>query len=161
MPLRQLSLAYTSVSDLSHLKGKPLQSLTIAYAPVESLTPLQGAPLMHLHLSSTKVHDLSPLTKMPLKTLHLDRTPITNLKPIASLPIRELRLDGCKQLHDLSPLAQCTKLEVLTLPRKHGNINFLRNLPKLKKLSYRYDADPAKIETVSQFWRTRNLASRN
>ena len=161
MPLRQLSLAYTSVSDLSHLKGKPLQSLTIAYAPVESLTPLQGAPLMHLHLSSTKVHDLSPLTKMPLKTLHLDRTPITDLKPIASLPIRELRLDDCEQLHDLSPLAQCTELEILTLPRKHGNINFLRNLPKLKKLSYRYDADPAKIETVSQFWRTRNLASRN
>ena len=161
MPLRQLSLAYTSVSDLSHLEGKPLQSLTIAYAPVESLTPLQGAPLMHLHLSSTKVHDLSPLIKMPLKTLHLDRTPITNLKPIASLPIRELRLDDCEQLHDLSPLAQCTELEVLILPRKHGNIHFLRNLPKLKKLSYRYDADPAKIETVSQFWRTRNLASRN
>ena len=161
MPLRQLSLAYTPVSDLSLLKGKPLQSLTIAYAPVENLTPLQGAPLVHLHLSSTKAHDLSPLKNMPLKTQHLDRTPITNLKPIASLPIRELRLDGCEQLRDLSPLAQCTELEILILPRNHGNINFLRNLPKLKKLSYRYEVDHAKIEPVSQFWRTKNLASRN
>ncbi len=115
---------------------------------------------MHLHLSSTKIHDLLPLNKMPLKTLHLDQTPITNLKPLAGLPIRELRLDGCEKLQDLTPLAQCTELEILILPRNHGNIDFLRNLPKLKKLSYRYDNNPAKLESTSQFWRTRNIASK-
>jgi len=160
MPLRQLSLAYTSITDLRPLKGRPLQSLTIAYSPVEDLTPLEGAPIMHLHLSSTKAHDLLPLKNMPLKTLHLDQTPITNLKPLAGLPIRELRLDGCEKLQDLTPLAQCTNLEVLILPRNHGNIEFLRNLPMLKKLSYRYDNNPTKLETASQFWRTRNIASK-
>ncbi len=160
MPLRQLSLAYTSVTDLSPLEGRPLQSLTITYSPVEDLSPLKGAPIMHLHLSSTKIHDLLPLNKMPLKTLHLDQTPITNLKPLAGLPIRELRLDGCEKLQDLTPLAQCTELEILILPRNHGNIDFLRNLPKLKKLSYRYDNNPEKLESASQFWRTRNIASK-
>ena len=160
MPLRQLSLAYTSVSDLTPLKGRPLQSLTIAYSPIEDLTPLKGAPLIHLHLSSTKIDNLSPLKNMPLKTLHLDRTLITNLKPLAGLPIHELRLDGCEKLQDLTPLAQCTELEVLILPRNHGNIDFLRNLPKLKKLSYRFENDPAKLESASQFWQTRNIASK-
>jgi hypothetical protein len=107
------------------------------------------------------VKDLTPLAKMPLQTLHLDRTPITNLKPLAGLPIRELRLDGCEQLRDLTPLAQCTNLEVLTLPRIHGEIGFLKNLPKLKRISYHFDPrDPAKVEPAAQFWRTLSLASR-
>ena len=160
MPLRQLSLAYAPVDDLQPLRGRPLQSLTVAYAPVEDLSPLEGAPLVHLHLSGTKTHDLSPLKKMPLKSLHLDQTPITDLKPIAGLPIRELRLDGCEKLKDLTPLSQCTELEVLILPRNHGNINFLRNLPKLKHLTYRYEPNTEKLEPASHFWRTRNMAAR-
>jgi Leucine-rich repeat (LRR) protein len=160
MPLRQLSLAYTEVSDLNPLRGRPLQSLTVAYSPVENLAPLTGAPLVHLHLSGTRAHDLAPLQKMPLQTLHLDSTPVRDLSALAGLPLKELRLDGCTELRDLTPLAKCTDLEVLTLPRDHGEIDFLRNLPKLKKLSYRYDTDPSKLEPASQFWRTRSLARR-
>ena len=158
MPLRQLSLAYTAVTDLSPLQGRPLQSLTIAYSPVENLDSLKGAPLVHLHLSGTRARDLSALHKMPLQTLHLDSTPVRDLSALAGLPLRELRLDGCTELRDLTPLAKCTDLEVLTLPREHGEIDFLRNLPKLKKLSYRYDTDSSKLEPASQFWRTRSLA---
>ena len=72
---------------------------------------------------------------MPLQTLHLDSTPVRDLSALAGLPLKELRLDGCTELRDLTPLAKCTDLEVLTLPRDHGEIDFLRNLPKLKKLS--------------------------
>ncbi len=161
MPLRELHLSYSSVRDLTPLHTRPLRTLTVAFSPVESIEPLAGAPLVHLILSSTRVKDLSPLEKMPLQTLHLDRTPITNLKALTGLPIRELRLDGCEQLHDLTPLAQCTNLEVLTLPQKHGEIGFLKNLPKLKRISYHYDSlDPMKVEPAAQFWRTLNLASR-
>ena len=161
MPLRELHLSYSSVRDLAPLRARPLHTLTVAFAPVESIEPLTGTPLVHLILSSTRVKDLTPLAKMPLQTLHLDRTPITNLKPWAGLPIRELRLDGCEQLRDLTPLAQCTNLEVLTLPRNHGEIGFLKNLPKLKRISYHYDSrDPMKVEPAAQFWRTLSLASR-
>ena len=161
MPLRELHLSYSPVRDLAPLRARPLRTLTVAFAPVESIEPLTGAPLVHLILSSTRIKDLTPLGKMPLHTLHLDRTPITNLKPLAGLPIRELRLDGCEQLRDLTPLAQCTNLEVLTLPRSHGEIGFLKNLPKLKRISYHYDPrDPMKVEPAAQFWRTLSLASR-
>ncbi len=160
MPLRQLYLAYTAVDDLSPLNGLPLQSLTVAFAPVKVLQPLQGMPLVYLHLSGTQVTDLAPLKDMPLRALHLDRTPVTDLKPLAGLPVKELRLDGCEELRDLTALAQCTELEVLVLPRDHGEIGFLRNLPKLKRLSYHFDRNPARMETVDQFFRTRQLATR-
>ena len=161
MPLQELQLAYTPAGDLSPLKGRPLQTLVVAFAPVTQLQPLKGAPLVHLRLSSTQVQDLSPLADMPLQTLHLDRTPITDISALAGLPIRELRLDGCEQLRDLKPLAQCTNLEVLTLPRATKDIGFLKNLPKLKRISYVYDErSPDKVEPAAQFWRTHNLASR-
>ena len=161
MPLAELHVAYTPLRDLAPLRGRQLSTLTIAYSPVEDLRPLAGMPLKNLKLSSTRITHLSPLTKLPLQTLHLDRTPINNLKPLAGLPIRELRLDGCNNLRDLTPLAQCTNLETLTLPRTHGNITFLKNLPKLKRLSYHYDErGPVKVEPAAQFWRThRQLAA--
>jgi serine/threonine protein kinase len=160
MPLRELYLSYSSVRNLLPLRTRPLRTLTIAFSPVESIEPLSDMPLVHLKLSSTQVKNLTPLANMPLQTLHLDRTPVTNLEPLAGLPIRELRLDGCKQLRDLTPLAQCTNLEVLTLPRTHGKIEFLKNLPKLKRISYHYDSrDPKKVEPATQFWRTLSLAS--
>lgn len=161
MPLRELHLSYSSVRDLAPLRALPLRTLTVAFSPVESIKPLTGTPLVHLILSSTRVKDLAPLAKMPLQILHIDHTPVTNLKPLAGLPIRELRLDGCEQLRDLTPLTQCTNLEVLTLPRTHGEIGFLKNLPKLKRISYHYDSrEPMKVEPAAQFWRTLSLASR-
>ena len=161
MPLRELYLSHSSVRDLAPLRSQSLHTLTVAFAPVESIEPLTGMPLVHLKLSNTQVKNLTPLAKMPLQTLHLDGMPITNLKPLVGLPIRELRLDGCEQLRDLAPLAQCTNLELLTLPRTHGDIRFLKNLPKLKRISYHYDSrDPKKVEPAAQFWRTLSLASR-
>ena len=160
MPLHELYLAYTAVKDLTPLAGCPLQSLTIAFAPVSDLKPLTGMPLLYLYLSGTQTESLGPLKEMPLRALHLDRTPVADLKPLAGLPIKELRLDGCVKLRDLSPLSQCTNLEVLVLPREHGDIEFLRNLPKLKRLSYHFDRDSSKMETVDQFFRTRSMAAR-
>ena len=155
MPLKELYLAYTAVDDLTPLRGAPLQSLTVAYAPITDLSPLKEMPLLHLYLSSTKVKDLTPLKGMPLESLHLDRTPITNLNALRGMPLRHLRLEGCTQLTDLSPLAQCLNLEVLVLPQRHGDINFLKKLPKLGRLSYYFDLDERKIQTTANFWSSR------
>ena len=155
MPLQELYLTFTSVDDLSPLRGAPMQSLTIAYAPVSDLAPLKGMPLVHLYLSNTRVADLSPLKDMPLESLHLDRTAVADLKTLKGMPLRRLRLDGCSQLTDLSPLAHCQDLEVLILPTHHGDIEFLRKLPKLRQLSYHFDLDENKIQTTANFWATR------
>jgi Leucine-rich repeat (LRR) protein len=112
-------------------------------------------PLVHLYLSNTRVADLSPLKDMPLESLHLDRTAVADLKTLKGMPLRRLRLDGCSQLTDLSPLAHCQDLEVLILPTHHGDIEFLRKLPKLRQLSYHFDLDENKIQTTANFWATR------
>jgi len=152
MPLKELYLAFTAVDDLTPLRGAPLQSLTVAYAPITDLTPLKNMPLLHLYLSNTKVKDLTPLKGLPLESLHLDRTPITNLNALKGMPLRRLRLEGCTQLTDLSPLAHCPNLEVLVLPSRHGDISFLKKLPKLSRLSYHFDLDERKIQTTANFW---------
>ena len=92
---------------------------------------------------------------MPLESLHLDRTPITNLNALKGMPLRRLRLEGCIQLTDLSPLAHCPNLEVLILPPRHGDISYLKKLPKLGRLSYHFDLDERKIQTVANFWSSR------
>ena len=154
LPLEELFLAYTAVNDLGPLEGMRLQSLTAAYSPVNDLRPLRQMPLMYLYLSGTKTTDLTPLRGMPLRGLHLDRTPVSDLRPLVGLPIRQLRLDGCTQLTDLRPLAQCTELETLILPPKPGDITFLKQLPKLRRLSLVFDLDETKIQTAENFWRT-------
>ena len=79
---------------------------------------------------------------------------MSDLRPLVGLPIRQLRLDGCTQLTDLRPLAQCTELETLILPPKPGDITFLKQLPKLRRLSLVFDLDETKIQTAENFWRT-------
>lgn len=155
MPLEELYIAFTTVTDLAPLAGMPLKALTAAYSPVTDLTPLKGMPLHYLYLSATRVTDLAPLKGMQLQGLHLDHTPITTIAPLAGMPLRKLRLDGCKNLTDLAPLAQCTQLEELILPPRHGNINFLKALPNLKRISYQYHRDSRRIPTARDFWSTR------
>ena len=159
MPLTGLFLSYTTVHDLSPLRQLPLRSLAIAYSPVEDLRPLRGRPLAYLYLSGTQVTDLRPLAHLPLRALHLDSTRVTDLRPLAGLPLRELRLDGCDQLTEFSPLAELHELETLILPAQATQVEFLKKLPNLKRLSYRYDPDPSRIESVDAFWRTRRLTT--
>jgi len=156
MPLEELYVAYTNVGDLQPLSGMPLKSLTAAYSTVSDITPLQGLPLVYLYLSAAKVTNLNPLKGMRLQWLHLDHTPITNIAPLTGMPLKKLRLDGCNNLTDLTPLSSCTQLEELILPPRHGNINFLKKLPNLQRISYVYNRDPMKIKSAANFWRTRN-----
>ncbi|MSR67076.1 MAG: FHA domain-containing protein [Pedosphaera sp.] len=160
MPLQELYLAFTAVSDLEPLRGMPINALTVSFSPVSGIEPLRGMPLIHLHLSGTKVTDLGPLSNLALQSLHLDRTPVDDIAPLSGTPLRELRLDGCERLVDLRALATCSELEQIILPPNHGPIDFLRQMPKLKRISYRYDSDPMKVERATSFWKTHDLAKR-
>ena len=160
MPLQELYLAFTGVSDLEPLRGMPMSALTVSFSPVSGIEPLRGMPLIYLHLSGTKVTDLGPLSNLTLQSLHLDRTPVDDITPLSGIPLRELRLDGCERLKDLRALAACSELEQLILPPNHGPIDFLRQMPKLKRISYQYDSDSTKVERAESFWKTHDLAKR-
>ena len=85
---------------------------------------------------------------MPLERLYLDGTPIKDISVLRGKPLKFLYLMRCAQLRDLSPLEDCRDLEELSLPPNHGDIEFLRQLPRLKKLGYDWPPPPA-----ADFWR--------
>jgi serine/threonine protein kinase len=112
-------------------------------------------PISKLDLSSTAVTDLKPLAKLPIQQLRLNSTPVTSLAPLRGMPLTMLGLAGCTKITDLSPLTDCRKLTALTLPPNAKDIEFLRNLPQLKRLSY--EPDPIDgyrpDKSAQEFWK--------
>jgi Flp pilus assembly protein TadD len=109
--------------------------LNLSRTKTDNIAALKDMPVKELHLTLTSVRDLSPLAGAPLATLNLAGTPITNIEPLRGLPLKVLVLTGCRNLHDLAPLCDCRQLETLLLPPEPGNIDCLRKLPKLTRIS--------------------------
>ncbi|MFO0915151.1 MAG: protein kinase [Pirellulales bacterium] len=149
-----IDLSHTSLTSLVPLKVLPVSELGIEGTQVSDLTPLEGMPLRNLRIGSTKIVDLRPLANLPLETLNLVGTPITDIQPLAGLPLKRLFLGGCESLTELSPLNEIKSLEQLTLPPNAKEIEFLRSMPQLRRLSFHQDPnhnwDPDK--SVEEFW---------
>jgi serine/threonine protein kinase len=149
LPLKSLNLSHTEVADLGPLRNMKLQRLTLVETRVADLRPLAGMRLQQLSLGgSTNVKDIAPLKGMPLEVLNLARTRVTDLAPLAGAPLREIYLEGCRELFNVSPLANCKQLETLVLPNHVKQIEFLRNHPALKRLSYKKPD-----QTAEEFWK--------
>lgn len=149
MPLRTLNADGTPVRELWALSGLPLESLRLRNTKVNDLQALAGLPLENLVLSGCReVSDLTPLSGTPLQQVDLSRTSIHDLRPLLKSPIRELNLEGCTDLYDLSPLAEMEHLEAVIIPRQCKDIEFLRNHPTLRRLSYKKLTEPA-----PEFWK--------
>ncbi len=132
----EIDLDNTPIHDLSPLAGATIGKLTMQKTDVTDLAPLQGMPLKELNLQGTKVADLSPLRGMRRRYLNLNARPVTNLSVLRGMPLVELRMAWCPQITDLSPLAECPKLTSITLPPKVENIEFLRHVSTLRRISY-------------------------
>jgi Leucine-rich repeat (LRR) protein len=151
----QVGLGKSKISDLTFLHGAPISDLRIQETAVTDLTPLRGMPLKRLFIYSTKVADLSPLQGMPLVDLSASGTQVTNLSALAGMPLTSLRLHDCSALTDVSPLAACKELNNVTLPRNATNIECLRTLPKLERLSFKADPNNGygPDMTAAEFWK--------
>lgn len=89
---------------------------------------------------------------MRLVLLDLSGTNIVDISILRHMPLESLDLVSCKNLIDLSPLADCQQLKKLSIPEHCRNIEFLRNLPKLEIL----DTKPLYLKsrrTASEFWK--------
>jgi serine/threonine protein kinase/tetratricopeptide (TPR) repeat protein len=122
----------------------------------KDLSVLRLAPsISKLDLSLTAVTNLTPLATLPLRELSLNDTPVKDLTPLRGMPLTLLGLSGCTNLTDLSPLKDCRKITMLTLPPNAGDIEFLRSLPQLKRLGY--EPDPLDTsrpnKTAAEFWK--------
>lgn len=148
MPLRMLNADGCRIKDLTPIAKLPLESIRLRNSEVSDLSPLVSLPLENLVLSGCRqVRDLTPLTGAPLQQLDLSRTGVSDLRSLVKSPIRELNLEGCTDLIDLTPLAEMPQLEALIIPRQCKDIEFLRNLPNLRRLSYKKLTEPA-----YEFW---------
>ena len=159
LPVVELTLNSTSVTDLRPLAGLPLEVLAISVTHVSDLTPLRAMKLRRLEIFNTDVTDLSPLIGMPLKELSLGfNKNLRDLKPLAGLPLEKLAanllpLIDLSPLHglplkellmhndgdivpDFSPIAHCPTLERISLPNAISDLSFLSTLPKLRQVEW-------------------------
>ena len=145
MPLAAIDVNATRVSNIDVLKDMPLTTLNLAGTKVRDISGLKGMRLTRLNLWNTQVTDISVLKGMPLTSLDLGGTGVTDISGLKGMPLREVYLYGCKDLHDLSPLADCKELVMLGIPEHSDDIEFLRHLPKISSINRR---------TAPSFWQT-------
>jgi eukaryotic-like serine/threonine-protein kinase len=133
--LERLFLDKLKVTDFSPVAAcKALRVLSLYQSAVTDLEPLRGLHLRELYLASTQVKDFSVLAGMPLERLFIDLTPATDLKPLLTL----------------------TSLKDVILPEHAENIEELRKLPNLQRVSFHYDARIAGPSmTAAEFWARR------
>jgi Leucine-rich repeat (LRR) protein len=149
-----LTLDDQPITDLSSLKGANITQLSIARTPVADLAPLRGMRLTNLKIGGSKVTDLSPIKGMALTSVQLSGTAVRDLSPLTGMPLRGLIMTSCKEITDLSPLADmASTLETVILPTNAKDIEFLRAFPNLARLSYKFDATiKGPAQTAHEFW---------
>jgi Leucine-rich repeat (LRR) protein len=96
----------------------PLQELDISGTRVTDLGPLAHVPLTILRADDTAIADLTPLRRAQITELSLARTSITSLEPLLDSPITVLNVAGCQDLIDIKPLAGLHALQKLFVPAR-------------------------------------------
>jgi hypothetical protein len=153
MPLARLWLWGTQVTDLSPLRGMALEALSLGGTKVSDLAPLHGMPLKRLTLTASKVSDLSPLRGMALEALRLDWTPVTDISVLLEMPLKVIQLP--QGVTDVEAFSKMKTLEWVTIQNPQAqNIESLRSLPNLKRLSYTWDRKlDVPDRSAEEFWK--------
>lgn len=151
----QMDLSNAAINDLTILKDAPISDLNIGATAVTDLTPLRGMALKKLALANAQVTDLRPLEGMRLEYLQIIGTNVKDLTVLRGMPLTSVLLFNCKEITDLSPLADCKELQNIGLPPNATNIEFLRAFPKLTHIGFRSDPITSWIadKTAAEFWK--------
>jgi serine/threonine protein kinase len=154
MMLHHLDVYHSRVTDLSALRGMPLGNLNITATPVSNIEALRELPVMHLGMEATRVGDIRPLSGLALTNLILRGSPIKDITPIQGMPLITLMLDSCFEVEDLTPIASCRDLVLLTIPPTRRGIETLRGLRKVRKLSYSISNSYSweQVPSTEEFW---------
>jgi hypothetical protein len=89
---------------------------------------------------------------MPITDLIMNATDVHDLTPLVGMPIGHLNMGDCKEITDLSPLANMKTLYSINLPTGAKNIDFLRKFPRLGRIGYKSDIDINSLQTPTEFW---------
>jgi serine/threonine protein kinase/Leucine-rich repeat (LRR) protein len=136
LPIRNLIMRRTGITDLTPLAGMPLASLDASENPISNLAALASCTTLKLlDLHGTEVVDLRPLGQLKLDQLMLARTRVQNIAILRGMPLVEVDLSECLNLTDLSPLIGCLRLETLLVPANKPDDKILRQIPNLQRLA--------------------------
>ena len=153
-PFSRVEVSDSQLADLDPLKLMPLHTLDLGNTKVVNLSPLRGLSLVRLDLSRTRATNFTVLRGMPLTTLNLSHTRIADLAVLRGMPLRHLQLEGCTNIVDLTPLAECRQLEGLIVPAGTRNLESVRALPKLKHIGYTMaDGGWDNVPSAENFWK--------
>ncbi len=152
-PLRVLRIGGTKVADLSPLAGLPLSELICIGIPAADFSPLAACPkLQHLDISGTAVPDLEAFRNGQLVSLTAARTRVRDLSPLAGTPLSYADFSGTL-ITDITPLLSCSRLLTLILPAGAENVEALRALPNLQRLSFRAGNNGLPSQSAAEFWK--------
>ena len=101
-----LRFGNTLIEDLSTVRGLPLSDLQLDYTRVTDLSPVQGMRLRAINLVHLRrLTDLSPLKGMPLENINSDgSSALSDFSPLAGMKLKRFSA-GSTQLRDLSVLS--------------------------------------------------------
>lgn len=111
--LKELTLVYQQISELSGIEKLHLQKLIVSYNNISDLTPLKEMEsLTFLRMNCNPIEDLSPLKNLSkLEFLQISATYVDDLSPVASLQsLTTLDVWGIKNI-DLTPLKDLKNLK--------------------------------------------------
>jgi tetratricopeptide (TPR) repeat protein len=129
--LRQLDLWRIPATDFSPIVAcTNLEYFDAANTVLSNLEVVRGRKLRVALLSSTRITDISALAGMPLDRVTLGETAVT----------------------DIRPLLQCPTLKELVLPHGAREVNALRSLPRLAKISYGELSGGYSEQAAEEFW---------
>ena len=133
--LKELSLVYNNISDLTPLTGLRLTELWLWDNLVTDLSPLFNmTTLTHLDLGYNRISDISPLEKLTrLKWLELSGNQISDITPLSNLSQLTLLEAFRNQITDVTPLANLTRLEHLKI--QYNAISDITPLSNLSQLT--------------------------
>ena len=138
LPLEELQIDYSPVSDLSPLKGMQLKRLNLWNWIGSDLTPLHGMPLRELNLGGNRqLADISPLAGSPIEFLCINLTRVSDLSPLRGAPIKRLYCSNTL-IGDVAPLVDAPVEELLIAGTKVRDISFAKRWP-LKWIELDYD----------------------
>lgn len=149
--LEGLYISGTKVTDISPVaQMKNLKSLSIDKLAITDLSPVKDLKLNYLSAAECGLTDVSALEGMSsLKTLSLTGNKLTSIAPLKGMKdLGYLSVDKNKDLSDLSPLGDTTKLTTLLI--NGCNISDISAIKGNTKLEYLYAADN-KITDISAF----------
>jgi serine/threonine protein kinase/Leucine-rich repeat (LRR) protein/Flp pilus assembly protein TadD len=155
--LRKLSLGETQVTDLSILRSEPLSSsleqLWIHRTKITDFSPISTCTkLMILDATDTALSDLEPVRGRRLKEIHFSDTRVRDISVLAGMPLERVFFRNIDAA-DVTPLLQCPTIEDILLPEAARNVEMLRPLPRLARISYAYDAGTQRPSTTAaEFW---------